>query len=335
MFIRGRTKPAFSHPSTAQPFSNDRFHTAKLLCLCDLIQQPGFVDVISNCPEWSQLRDVAGATQVTTEAVVHGRGLVANRPLEKGEVVALYPVHALGLSDWAEADSSLGAQRYADRFHPQRELLSGELLSSVKAIAPGPILGSSEMLYFEHEDYYFGPHHGSNDFSFSIEDPSEQYTFDVNPNRPCLQGSNSLFGGHIINDASCVDFTGEPRLRASKAASYCESSILTDSNVVMCPFGPAPLMAYVTTRQVAKGEELLGVYGLGYWLSYATEDQEEAELIRKDVISAPGVSEKLGYCGEVLEAKVHEAEVGLERRYGLAISKLKEIFSTGLAMPKR
>ena len=50
---------------------------------------------------------------------------------------------------------------------------------------------------------------------------------------------------------------------------YCETS-RAGKNCVLVPLGPAPLkplMAYVTTRSVGMGEELLTTYGCEYWLS--------------------------------------------------------------------
>ena len=43
------------------------------------------------------------------------------------------------------------------------------------------------------------------------------------------------------------------------------------------PFGPAPLMATVTTCKVKKGEELFTTYGGSYWLETLVQKMEEDE----------------------------------------------------------
>ena len=52
----------------------------------------------------------------------------------------------------------------------------------------------------------------------------------------------------------------------AEVVRYCETS-RAGKNCVLVPLGPAPLMAYVTTRSVGVGEELLTTYGCEYWLS--------------------------------------------------------------------
>lgn len=133
-----------------------------------------------------------------------------------------------------------------------------------------------------------------------MTDPSGKYYFDVNPkrNNNLLNPNDLLFKAHYVNDAFFADFT--PIVTAAKdlrrndvdfkaqsqeldnaaaelAIEYLESSC--DSfNVVMCGFGPPPLMAYVATRPVQRGQELLASYGLGYWLGKAFADDDERVL---------------------------------------------------------
>lgn len=171
------------------------------------------------------------------------------------------------------------------------------------------IVGTSDLLYFEDESHLFDD--DQEDFSYSMTDPSGKYCFDVNPKRHrksernTTNRGNHLFVAHYVNDASFADFS--PIVTAAKelqkrqqarddsggadfameaeildvdadrcAVRYLETSVLDpdDSfNVVMCGFGPPPLMGYITIRPVARGEEFLASYGLAYWLGKAFADE--------------------------------------------------------------
>mmetsp|Transcript_19195 Transcript_19195/g.29247 ORF Transcript_19195/g.29247 Transcript_19195/m.29247 type:complete len:414 (+) Transcript_19195:140-1381(+) len=60
-------------------------------------------------------------------------------------------------------------------------------------------------------------------------------------------------------------------------------------NVVMCAFGPPPLMAYVTIRPVRSGEEFLASYGLGYWLGKAFPEDDGNEAFEAALLAQPDV----------------------------------------------
>jgi hypothetical protein len=79
---------------------------------------------------------------------------------------------------------------------------------------------------------------------------------DVNPQRPLVPGWMS----HLVNDGATVLFNTEQGVLDYYSASR------TAKNCVHVPFGPAPILATVTTRKVKKGEELLTTYGCTYWL---------------------------------------------------------------------
>jgi hypothetical protein len=129
------------------------------------------------------------------------------------------------------------------------------------------IVGDSDLLYFKDDAYYFSEGgEGDGDYSFTIDDPSGRYVFDIQQRRPM---SDHLFVGHLVNDASAADFSAEA-VAAEVALAYLEASSQA-RNVIMTPFGPAPITAYVTTRPVRAGEEFLASYGLDYWLSKVHE----------------------------------------------------------------
>ena len=80
-------------------------HLADLLELYDVVQDPGFLaqpaPMSPSAPaslssllsrDWrSAFRDLVEGVNVTSEGVVEGRGLIANRDFSAGEVVAFYP----------------------------------------------------------------------------------------------------------------------------------------------------------------------------------------------------------------------------------------------------
>lgn len=84
----------------------------------------------------------------------------------------------------------------------------------------------------------------------------EPLYLDVNPQRTIADGWVS----QMINDGATVNVNSEQGVldyyRATKRAKNC----------IHIPFGPSPVLATVTTKKVAKGEELLTTYGGTYWL---------------------------------------------------------------------
>ena len=66
--------------------------------------------------------------------------------------------------------------------------------------------------------------------------------------------------GQFINDGAVAAGSSEAQLCAYYEASRAAK------NVVLVPFGPAPLVASVATRRIEAGEELLTSYGCEFWL---------------------------------------------------------------------
>ena len=78
--------------------------------------------------------------------------------------------------------------------------------------------------------------------------PLGSYVFDVNRSR---QSIRTMFVDHLDNDAAAADFscsntTFDFEKTVGLAVAYLEES-LANFNVVMTPFAPLPLVAYVTS----------------------------------------------------------------------------------------
>ena len=73
--------------------------------------------------------------------------------------------------------------------------------------------------------------------------------------------------GHMPNDGAVCGGSD-----ARSIAAYYEEGGAR-ANVVLAPFGrcAAPLMCFVATRRISRGEEIFGQYGHEYWLSRAAQ----------------------------------------------------------------
>ena len=96
-------------------------------------------------------------------------------------------------------------------------------------------------------------------------------------------------------------------------------------NCVMCGFGPPPLMAYVTTRPVRKGEEFLASYGLGYWLGKAFADNDEVALdAALDFLADhPDIQRAQDRADEAIEAALDDGDRALRKSYRKHTALLK------------
>lgn len=363
-----------------RPSSTD--HLADLLELYDIVQDPNFKlppkkqqpsessSQSSSLCEWSSaFRDITEGVEITSEGVVEGKGLIASRDFSAGEVVALYPIHALGYSDG----------RSPPRAHERSEKVYDGTPSSRSS---NGIVGTSDLLYFEDESHVFGER-AENDFGFAMTDPSDKYAFDVNPARQC---DSNLFAAHYVNDASFADFSPvvdavkdlqrqagvDARSSNGRKATddalfsmnmktkaeeldaaavrlavdyYLEAAGSTTTatptatatldardggsdsippvlgggfNVVMCGFGPPPLVAYVTTKPVPRGHEFLATYGLGYWLGKAfpyDDDHETFETARQALDANPAVQTAYQKWDGVLQEALDVGESALRTSY--------------------
>jgi hypothetical protein len=98
-------------------------------------------------------------------------------------------------------------------------------------------------------------HFGQNLNHPSLRWPGQIF-IDVNPHRPLIPG----WLGHIINDCNVCLNGDHNELR--RYFSVCLERV----NCFCVPLGPPPVMAYVTSAPVAKGDELLTSYFPAFWL---------------------------------------------------------------------
>lgn len=108
---------------------------------------------------------------------------------------------------------------------------------------------------------------GGSDWPYRVDLPvsprlakwAEDLWIDANPARDVTAG----WLGHLINEGVVCSGAAEEQI-----VSYYAST-LERANCLMVPFGDTPLMCWVTTSDVSRGDELLGVYGHDYWVGRA------------------------------------------------------------------
>lgn len=149
---------------------------------------------------------------------VHGLGLFTKAAISAGEIVAFYPVRALGdttrrFEDDASADVFGGLEH-----KPYRVALPA---------SPGLIAWGASDLWVD-------------------TDPNDE-----------RQVNGWL--GHLVNDACvCASDSDEDILAYYRCAASA-------SNCRLVSFGDTPLICFVTTEDIAQGEEILGSYGHDHW----------------------------------------------------------------------
>lgn len=170
-----------------------------------------------------------------------GQGIFALRNIKAGCVVGFYPVHGIGV-DFEDASSvcigaTLEDQQHFDEMDTDEEAGNNYIQY---------LIGSRRI--------------GAADFG----DDGKLFV-NVNPSR--TDGTGGWIG-HYINDGATVATNSE------KGMLDYYSDSLRRKNCVHVPFGPAPLIATVTTRKVKKGEELFTSYGCLYWIEAMLQQGE-------------------------------------------------------------
>ena len=192
-----------------------------------VVQMPTFL----SSSQFSQLGRV-GAIERPAPSRIEGAGmgLFAGRQADAGEVIALYPVHGIGRENHFESGQAafLAADEHSEYFDTASETPAYRQY----------LLGERSLLFLR----------------ASVSAP---IFIDCNPNAPIVPG----WGGLLVNDGSACTSGSE----AEVVRYYVESK--RRKNVALVPFGPAPLMAYVTTRRVDEGEEFATTYGADFWLA--------------------------------------------------------------------
>jgi hypothetical protein len=297
----------------------------------DVIQDPSFRSTsTSTATAWKIFDGIASDVEATTEGVVAGQGLVAKRAFLAGEVVALYPIHALG---YADDNFNNGIPIVHEPSQRRCSSLSSRMASMEEA--GNIIVGTSDLVCFNNEARQFGvtdsatcstedegEGNGSTsiqsqqpapvDYTYSMLDPSGRYVFDVNPSRTV----SSMFVAHLINDAAAADFsfsnatTFDFDETVGTAVAYLEES-LANFNVVMTPFGPPPLMAYVTVKPVEAGTELLATYGLDYWLGKGDDDDDVQDSLHRRLEDVPRVRQGIDRADDLVAAALKVAKAAV------------------------
>jgi hypothetical protein len=151
------------------------------------------------------------------------------------------------------------------------------------------------------------------DYTYAMLDPSERYVFDVNPSRTV---SSSMFVAHLVNDAAAADFSFSSATfdfdeSVGTTVAYLEES-LANFNVVMTPFGPPPLMAYVTVKPVEAGTELLATYGLDYWLGKGDDDDDDVQAaVHRRLEDVPRVRQGIDRADDIVAAALKVAKAAV------------------------
>jgi hypothetical protein len=306
--------------------TSDTHSLALLFEAYDVIQDPSFRST-STSTAWKIFDGIASDVETTTEGVVAGQGLVAKRKFQAGEVVAFYPIHALG---YADENFNNGIPIAHEPSQRRCSSLSTRMASMEEA--GNIIVGTSDLVCFNDEARQFGvtatatsteeedDGNGSTsiqpqqpvpvDYTYSMLDPSGRYVFDVNPSRTV----SSMFVAHLINDAAAADFsfsnaTFDFDETVGTAVAYLEES-LANFNVVMTPFGPPPLMAYVTVKPVEAGTELLATYGLDYWIGKGDDDDVQ-DALHRCLEDVPRVRQGIDRADDIVAAALKVAKAAV------------------------
>ena len=174
----------------------------------------------------------AGDCVRTASSELHGLGLVATRDIEAGELIAFHPVHrVLQQLDDGRTVGALAEEEDKEYFRP----------------AAGSV--SPEEAAYRQVAYCKTYYH---------VDPSrpERFIIDANPQRQEYEG----WLAHRINDGATLS----PGSAEAAVAEYYEASakVRNCCAVSLC----VPLLAFIATKDVAEGDELLATYGHNYWM---------------------------------------------------------------------
>jgi hypothetical protein len=216
----------------------------------------------------NQMRDAVEARE--SSILNAGRGLFARQEIKTGTIVSLYPVHCLGVDCTQEDDESSPALRcYMDKLdeqyfeRPQEHGNAGAYLqflmgsrSLLDTNVNGPLLRGRPLFVDVNPQRATGrPIH--------CHDATTNTTTAASSSS---SSSSGCFLAHLVNDGSVVREASEQGL-----VDYYTSS-RQRKNCVFISFGPAPVLALVTTCDVPRGEELLTSYGANYWMERLAQD---------------------------------------------------------------
>jgi len=198
-----------------------------------------------------------------------GQGVFATQNIKAGTIVGFYPVHAIGLERFDTNVIVTATPQDDDYFNPVDDDDDEEGDEDDNTVSPCHnylhyLIGSRPLCGFQVAS---SAQQQNND-----DDDGSVLFIDVNPARAIAPE----WIGHCVNDGAIVRTNSEEGL----LEYYRQSS--QKKNCVAVPFGPAPIMAAITTSKVQKGDELFTTYGGSYWLetllaANADDDEEEEE----------------------------------------------------------
>jgi hypothetical protein len=221
-----------------------------------------------------------------------GRGLVAQQDIPAGSITGFYPVHGLGV-DLGDSSFIMGMDPCDDQaFYAtssEHRRPTDDYLQYL--IGTRPLLGTTT---------------ASNHL---FESANALLFLNANPNRAV----NPLWTSHCVNDAATVKENTEAGI-----VDYYQRS-RQGKNCVTVPFGPSPIMATITTRDVVQGEELFTSYGCAYWIPYilgAGDEEEEmtdvTESIQRQVQES---AQDLFQCYRAAQTKYAEPAEALQEAF--------------------
>jgi hypothetical protein len=222
-----------------------------------------------------QMRDAVEARESSIPNA--GQGLFARQKIKAGTIVSLYPVHCLGV-DFVEDtddddldDHSTVLRCYLDesdeRYFDQQQQNSND--DDGDGAYLQFLLGSRPLL--------------NTSVTGALLRGMPLFV-DVNPQRgEQATTTSSCFLAHLVNDGSTVLHASEQGLLDYYVTSRQRK------NCVFIPFGPAPILALVTTCPVRRGDELWTSYGANYWLdrllAHGGENEDEDNLVTDRVLA--------------------------------------------------
>jgi hypothetical protein len=133
---------------------------------------------------------------------------------------------------------------------------------------------------------------------------------DINPNRIV----HPPWIGHFINDGATLEENSEQGVM-----EYNQQSQEAKNCVHAVPFGPLPIMASVTTRDVKKGKELFSSYGGSYWVQYLGDGTEEMANVDEGIrrMAQDSKSEDFLQCFRSAHVRYAKEASALQIAFGL------------------
>jgi hypothetical protein len=184
-----------------------------------------------------------------------GMGLFAQRDIPGGTIIAFYPVHGMGM-DLSNDEESEDFSIFIGLDPTDQQYF--DLTSNDDYLQEYLVIGSRTL--------------GTAGLAQVVSDIS--LLIDINPNREC----NPPWISHFINDGATLKDNSEQGIM-----EYNQQSHEAKNCVHAVPFGPSPIMASVTTRDVKEGEELFSSYGGSYWVQYLGDGTEEIANVDEEI----------------------------------------------------